>query len=175
MDFHQLPNAEIFYRTFPNFPSNNTPASVQIEKGKTLMVTNIITGYQKAQKAMLTPFKQMQSAFDRDCCFAEEIYIIGYSFGDEHINGSLRTALRHNSKLKIIIVDPFFMKNKLDEDVAIKLFSAVNKQWTFPKKLDENVHSHNDGSFIVYTIEFKEFRDRQLNPFNKAARGILSP
>jgi len=175
LDFHQLANAEIFFKTYPNLQVNNTPASLQIERGKTLMVTNIITGYQKAQKAMITPFKQMQSAFDRDCCFAEEIYVIGYSFNDEHINGSLRTALRHNTNLKIIIVDPFFMINKLDEEVSIKLFSATSKQLTFPKKIDKDVHSHDDGSFIVYTMEFKDFRKRQLNPFNLAAGGIMIP
>lgn len=71
LDFNQFPNAEIFFTKFPNLPGNNTPSSVQIEKGKTLMVTNIVTGYQKAQKAMISPFKQMQSAFDRDCCFVE--------------------------------------------------------------------------------------------------------
>ncbi len=87
------------------------------------MVTNIITGFQKAQKAMITPFKQMQAAFDKDCFFSEEIYIIGYSFGDEHINATLRTALRHNDKLKIIIVDPFFMENNFDVLFISKLFS----------------------------------------------------
>lgn len=136
------------------------------------MVTNIITGYQKAQKAVITPFKQMQSAFDKDCCFAEEIYIIGYSFGDEHINGSLRTALRHNPDLKIIIVDPFFMKENFDVAVSMKLFSATGKQMTFPKTIEPNVHVHDGGSFIVYTMEFQEFRSRQLNPYNIAAGGI---
>jgi hypothetical protein len=175
LDFNQLQNAEIYFKKFPNLPANNTPASLQIEKGKTLMVTNIITGYQKAQKAMISPFKQMQSSFDRDCCFADELYIIGYSFGDEHINASLRTALRHNQDLKMIIVDPFFMKNDLDLAVSLKIFSASDKHMQIPKKLDEDVHSHFGGSFIVYTISFKEFRERQLNPFNKAAGGIMMP
>lgn len=175
LDFNQLPNAEIYFNKFPNLPGNNTPASLQIEKGKTLMVTNIVTGYQKAQKAMISPFKQMQSAFDRDCCFTEELYIIGYSFGDEHINASLRTALRHNRNLKIIIVDPFFMKNDLDLAVSLKIFSATDKHIQIPQKLDENVHSHFDGSFIVYTMYFNDFRKRQLNSFNKAAGGIMMP
>ena len=121
------------------------------------MITNIVTGYQKAQKAMISPFKQMQSAFDRDCCFVEELYIIGYSFGDEHINASIRTALRHNQNLKMIIVDPFFMKNDLDLAVSIKIFSATDKHMQIPKKLDKEVHSHFGGAFIVYTMNFKEF------------------
>ncbi len=175
LDFNQFPNAEIFFTRFQRLPGNNTPASIQIEKGKTLMITNIVTGYQKAQKAMISPFKQMQSAFDRDCCFVDELYIIGYSFGDEHINVGLRTAFRHNQNLKMIIVDPFFMKNDLDLAVSVKIFSSTDKHMVIPKKLDENVHLHFDGSSIVYTMTFKEFRERQLNTFNKAAGGIMTP
>lgn len=173
LDVHQLANPEILFRKYPNLPGNNTPASVQIERGKTLMVTNFVTGYQKAQKAMITPFKQMQSAFDKDCVFADEVYIVGYSFGDEHINGSLKTAVKHNRDLKIIIVDPFFRKNNIDEEVSIKIFSSAGISPTFPRKLDDRVHSHVDGRFIAYSMSFKDFRERQLNLFNKAAEGIM--
>ena len=43
-------------------------AVLQMEKGKNILISNIITGYQKTQKLFITPFKQMQSAFDKDCC-----------------------------------------------------------------------------------------------------------
>jgi len=175
LDFHQLANPEILYKRYPNLPVNNTPASVQIEKGKTMMVTNIVTGYQKAQKSMIAPFKQMQSAFDIDCSLSNEIYVIGYSFGDEHINESLRTAIRHNSNLKMVIVDPHFMKNDFDVVASMKLFSATNNNFTLAKTIEKNVHSHMDGAFLVYTMTFEDFRKRQLNPYNKAARGITYP
>lgn len=170
-DDHGFPNAEIIFCKYPNLPINNVPASLQIEKGKTLMVTNIITGYQKAQKAILTPFKQMQAAFDRDCIVADEIYIIGYSFGDEHINASLRSALRFSQKTRLIIVDPFFMN--IDLEVAMKIFSVVNGGLGPTKAIEENVHSFCNGRAIVYTMGFSDFRKRQLNPFNKVAKGIL--
>lgn len=73
------------------------------------------------------------------------------------------------------IVDPFFMKNDLDLAVSIKIFSATNKHIQIPEKLDKDVNSHFGGSFIVYTMSFKEFRERQLNPYNKAAGGIMMP
>ncbi len=107
-----------------DLPLNKELASVQMEKGKTLLFTNTITGYQKAQRGMITPFKQMQAAFDRDCSLADEVYVIGYSFGDEHINESLKTALRHNKKHRITIVDPRF-KNKMEYRLAINLFSFM--------------------------------------------------
>jgi hypothetical protein len=172
LDFHELPNPEIFYRHYPNLPINNAPSSIQIEKGRTLMLTNIISGYQKAQKSMITPFKQMQSSFDKDCCLCDEIYVIGYSFGDEHINSSLRTAIRHNGGLKILIVDPFFRKNDFDVEVAMKLFSAREKRNIVPRKIEENIYSFVDDTFIVYTMTFSEFRERQLSLYNIAAGGI---
>jgi hypothetical protein len=114
LDENQLRNPEIVLSPDSCLPSVNGPASVQIEKGKTLLVTNIVTGYQKAQKGMITPFKQMQAAFERDCCFADEIYVVGYSFGDEHINESIKTARRHNKKIEITIVDPKVIENRMD-------------------------------------------------------------
>ncbi len=89
LNSQQLPNPEIVLTAYPSLAINDSPTSFQMEKGRTLMVTNIVTVYQKAQKAMITPFKQMLSAFDKDCCFANNLYIIGYSLGDEHINGHL--------------------------------------------------------------------------------------
>ena len=121
---------------------------------------------------MISPFKQMQSAFDKDCCLADEIYIIGYSFGDEHINSSLRTAVKHNQKLKIIIVDPYFMQNDFDFEVSMRLFSAKENLNPIPKRVDNNVHAHFGETFIVYSMTFEEFRERQLNAYNKAAGGI---
>ncbi len=138
LDKEQLPNPEIVLDPIFCTPLANSPASVQIEKGKTLLVTSIVTGYQKAQRSMITPFKQMQAAFDRDCCFADEIYVSGYSFGDEHINESMKTAIRHNKKLKIIIVDP-----------RKEMKSQVDRQW-FP------------FSATVHPMEFNEFLRSQL-------------
>lgn len=174
-DENGLPNAEIIYNHYPHLPSNNTPASLQVEKGKTLMITNIITGYQKAQKGTIAPFKQMQSALDKDCLMADEIYVIGYSFGDEHINSSLRSALRYNTSTKIIIVDPGFTKGDLDLEVYIKIMSVSRTQTALPKQIEKNVIEYCNGRIIAYIMKFDEFRKKELNPFNKAAkRGTIS-
>jgi hypothetical protein len=157
LDDNQLPNPEVVLTAGPNLPINSNPASFQIEKGKTLLITNIITGYQKVQKANIAPYRQMHSAFDNDCCFANEIYIVGYSFGDEHINQSLKTAIRYNPKLKITIVDPSFIKNDMDFQFAIKFFPYRRTANMNPKKVAENLYSYFDGAFIVHTKTFDEF------------------
>jgi hypothetical protein len=162
LDKNQLPNPEIAMTASLNLPSNNNPASFQIEKGKTLLVTNIITGYQKVQKSSIPPFKQMHSAFDSDCCFADEIYIVGYSFGDEHINQSIKTAIRYNEKLKINIVDPNFIKNNMDYEFAIKFFPYRNSNNINPKKKTESLYSYFDDDFLVYTKTFEEFLNAKV-------------
>lgn len=162
VDHHQLPNPEIGLQGMIHLQGNDSPASIQIEKGRTLLVSNIITGFQKAQKSMITPFKQMQASFDKDCCLADEILIVGYSFGDEHINQSLKSALRYNKNLKIIIVDPSFIEKKKDEELALKIFPYRDSASFTPKKEGQDFYSYLDRTVVVYTVTFANFLN---NPY----------
>lgn len=142
-------------------PLSDNVSSFQMEKGKSIFVSNIITGYQKTQKSAMTPFRQMQSAFDKDCILADKIKIIGYSFNDEHINESIKIAFKENSNLKIEIVDPNFINNKMDETFALNLFpilddslhsDAANKRYNYLK-----------GRIIVYTKYFSDYLNDETN------------
>lgn len=94
----------------------------EIEKGKSLLLSNIITGYQKVQRTAVAPFRQMFSAFDRDYFEADIIYVIGYSFGDQHINDIIRNARKFNKKAEIVIIDPAFDERRKKE-LAVSQFS----------------------------------------------------
>lgn len=134
---------------FPNFQS---------EKGKTVFLTNFITGYQKTQRAIFSPFRQMQAAFDRDCMFCDKLVIVGYSFGDEHINSSIRTALQENENLKIEIIDPSFKQNDFDLMVMLKIFAASDRMYTdLPTNISENVHGFLNGTVTVHAKTFKRY------------------
>lgn len=161
VDQKHLPNPEIIFSSVFPLPLTNQPVCIQAEKGRTLLVTNIITGYQKAQRGVITPFRQMQAAFDRDCCLADELYIVGYSFGDEHINGSVKAALRYNRKLKITVVDPGFIKNKLDYEFALRFFPYKDHQDMRPNKVSNNVYSYLGEDFTVHTVRFREFLEHR--------------
>lgn len=102
----QLPG----YRYLKCLPGviNNSAASIEIEKGKRLLLTNIISGYQKVQKTAISPFRQFFSALDRDCLEAQELYLVGYSYGDEHVNDIIRNARRNNPDLRITLINPGF-------------------------------------------------------------------
>lgn len=165
LDHHLLPNPEFLLTGFADLPINDEHITIQMEKGKSILPTNIITGYQKAQKTLITPFKQMQSAFDRDCCFADELYIIGYGLGDEHINESIKTAIRHNENLKIVFVDPYFQKNELDFQTAIRFFPYRPTGNMQARTLVEGkLHSFYDGAFLLHTTDFTTFLQEQSDP-----------
>ena len=56
----QLPQPAFYLTATPVQPTDFYEKAIwQSEKGKTIMLTNIITGYQKTQKGIFTPFKQM--------------------------------------------------------------------------------------------------------------------
>ncbi len=158
----QLPASEFYLKGVPSFSSNLwEQATRQMDKGKTIMLTNIITGYQKTAKTAVTPFKQMISAFDRDCLFANRLFIIGYGFGDEHINESIKTALIHNPEIKITIIDPAFIENKFDEKLSIELFSNSLLNLS-PKKVSPNLYTYLEGYVEVYTLTFNNFLEINL-------------
>lgn len=171
LDKELLPNPEIVLTSLPNLHVDCPPASFQVEKGKTLLVTNIITGYQKAQKGMITPFKQMQSAFDRDCCSCDTLFVVGYSFGDEHINESIKTAIRHNPDIKIQIVDPNFINKNMDEQLALRFFPFKDKITFNYKRIKDNGNSFFDGDFIAYHQYYHEFLEVRV----KFPWGNLNP
>lgn len=110
-----FPSQTYRYMLSPFGRIDNPSIAVEIEKGRKLIASNIISGYQKVQRTAIAPFRQMFSAFDRDCLEATNIFLIGYSLGDEHINDIIRNARKYNKKLEITIVTPSFNeKDKLD-------------------------------------------------------------
>ena len=149
--------SEMILTPTPTIPSNDDYTVGTIEKGKPLYITNIITGYQKAQKSVLSPFRQMQSTFDRDCCCAEKIYIIGYSFGDQHINQIIKSAIQHNKNLQLIIIDPSFVKNDVESEFIRKFFPDRQELNISLKNVDKNLRSYFNGVFVVHTTTFEEF------------------
>lgn len=161
-----LPNPRIFITPYMNLAINESTAAMQIEKGRSIVISNIITGYQKAQKSFMAPFKQMQSAFDRDCMNADILYIIGYSFGDEHVNATIRTATLYNPALKVMIVDPAYsdMDNPKNNDKLVRVFENHFAAW-LPyihdrKRIGENHESYFGDRIHVYSIGFKEFLEK---------------
>jgi hypothetical protein len=130
---------------------------LQMEKGKTINPANIITGYQKTQKSSISPFRQIQSAFDRDCIETNKMYIVGYSFGDAHINESIKSLLINCPETQITIIDPYFRENKLDEKISLDILSNSLLPLS-PTNLGSRSYSFLNGQIIVH----EEFFDKYL-------------
>jgi hypothetical protein len=162
-DKNNMPNPEIVKLKGIHLQMNDSVATMQIEKGKTLQISNIITGYQKSQKSKFTPFRQFQSAFDIDCYNANKITIVGYSFNDEHINEALKITLRYNPNIIIEIIDPTFIKNKMDYIFALNIFPFINSDNMNQQKVAENEYQYFDGKLKVFTLKFSDYLKKQAS------------
>lgn len=72
--------------------------------GENKVFLPIIAGYSKSQRIMSEPFNFGIASFMNDCNTCNRLVIVGYSFGDPHINSVLKRFIRLDST-EIIIVD----------------------------------------------------------------------
>jgi hypothetical protein len=84
----------------------------------------------------------MVSAFDRDCIEADEIFIVGYSYGDEHINDIIRNARKYNDRCKICFINPTTDESKVMFDFLL--------HWGVPK---QGIYQ-NDGNDTLVAKDF---------------------
>lgn len=159
-DSNGLDYYKFIHSPFPTLQVNEAFARFEMEKGKPLLISNIITGYRKSQRTSLSPFRQMFSAFDQDCYKADEMIVIGYSFGDSHLNDMINKAREVNHGQRLIIVDP-------NIDVDTFLFNHASKwKWInqIPerKTLGEKIISIPFFNLTIYKMSFKEFLDIQV-------------
>ncbi len=138
---NQLPGYQVYLTGVPEL--NYRSAIVEISKNRWVLVSNIITGYQKVLKTAFSPFRQMLSAFDRDCIEADKLFLIGYSYGDEHINDIIRNARKFNPKMEIVVVNPSFN----DEDFMFKFLL----HWGSPA----GMIYQNEGERTITSNDFK--------------------
>jgi SIR2-like domain len=97
---YDLASASKGYEVFcsPNQSHESEPYKIykQGNPGESVILTNIITGYNKLQRISHSPFNTMHHSFGVDCSEADIIFTIGSSFADPH----LRQTLGFASKLK---------------------------------------------------------------------------
>jgi hypothetical protein len=96
------------------------------------------------------PYLFLIHEFRKYCFKAKLLVIIGYSFGDDHINSIINQALLVNSELKLVIVSRNASKNerfanhtskikKIDEGAdSYKSNLKINKLWEIYKELTKN-------------------------------------
>ena len=145
-----------------DFNDNSANLERNMEQGKPLFLTNIVTGYQKTQRTSLSPLRQMMSSFDMDCQTADEIIIIGYSFGDEHINDIIRQAKKENNNLKVKIVDPSFTHERAKQ-FLLNFISDWGKISDFVfKEINKNELISEQYNVEIYKMNFRSYLQKKL-------------
>lgn len=115
------------------------------------IVPSIVTGGGKSLKVQHEPFSYYYNQFKKSMVIEEqlcdELYIIGYSFRDSHINKAIMERMKIDRrkdnpiKLKIVIVD--YAQNEGDKQLFVDI---VNKELGVPKKL----HFTTDDDRILF-------------------------
>ena len=96
-------------------------------------------------------------------CLADDIFIIGYSFGDAHINSSIKTVLKSNYNVKLHFIDPSYNEKdgkqgyKLLRERMIYIFPELLTQQFKYENVDKNICRYFNGKLTVFAISYNEF------------------
>jgi hypothetical protein len=145
---------------------NETVEFNKTEPTRPLILSNIITGGSKTQKMTLTPYRQMSFAFESDCFNADKIIVIGYSFGDEHINTSIRNAFLFNPNVQLQFISPDYSFSHGNRHKKIlHLLTNVVPELKEDFKTGSDLYPLVDtevfrsGRFILTGLTFKDYLD----------------
>lgn len=114
----------------------------------------IIAGYHKSQRMMSKPFNFGLSAFMYDSQESNIIIIIGYSFGDPHINSILSNFVKTNNS-EIIIVDySSDMKHSCRLINNIRTVFSIHNMFA---KVEDRVYENVDKTITIYLKGFDRY------------------
>jgi hypothetical protein len=118
------------------------------QDGKEIINSNIITGFNKSSRILTNPYSQFYHRFYEDCLTADKIFIIGYSFGDIHLNTAIKTASFAKKDLKIVCIDYMVYNDK-----------SINKE-----TLSDWIYANQNKNFL--DPNYKHRLGQILNPFD---------
>lgn len=158
----------------------------RVPSGRDKVITNADGELDIISKSMLTGGKKYSSTtnpkygeeklsiFNKALLDTEELIIIGYGFGDQHINDRLSNAMVLNNKLKLKVIDPSYQSppnflRQFDYDSRVRgaISGAapwfgyfVNQQW------DRELMKHLSDSHKLRDQLHKNVRQKVINKFN---------
>lgn len=163
-----IKTGEYIYVCSPNKPHLlGSYAQYELNPGRSLMYSNIVTGYNKVNRISFAPLNGFYHAFQNDCLAADVIKIIGYSFGDAHINNVFRTVRRtkgNDVKFEVItylsdydLLHGFF-NNRRSEGSELQKKVFTTSEMTYKTQKPENGWLHfNKCNCSIYFDGFKNF------------------
>ncbi|MDD3567895.1 MAG: SIR2 family protein [Bacteroidales bacterium] len=152
-----------FFAKQPNY-RNQSPQTLLSNPNEFILVSPIITGYNKTQRTNLEPFNVLFNSFLQDCFTTDEWYIIGYSFSDPHINNALSTAYNNRAGNSPRIIWVSMEKEcKTNIDLPFK-FAEFRELFRLPpyseacyKNPVDYFFHYSDSSVYLYFGGFEKF------------------
>jgi hypothetical protein len=134
-----------------------------IADDKTLM-SPIITGRSKVNKLFAKPFQDIINRFSVDAQKADEIYLIGYSFMDNHINSVLRKSLEINPHAKVVVINPGWNVPQFVEMIYddLKFYTRKENKFNIINPIDKLYEIEGSNMRFFY----ENFIDFLVNPRN---------
>lgn len=125
-------------------------ANMPVTKGKFAYNFNsfITTGQTKNDILNYLPYSVYYQRMAIDLFKSDKLFVIGYSFGDEHINRFLKSYLKSGQNKKVIIVDyydkPITMIDEYQdsENIILKINNVFGPEW--------QVYVNTDGQKVAW-------------------------
>lgn len=152
--------------------------------------TFITTGQTKDDSLNLLPYSFYYQKLAVDIFKSSEIILVGYSFGDEHLNRLLVSFLAVNSKNKVLIVDRYLDNVLLTEEyknqdniiykisITFKVFwglvlTADVKKTNRPKEV-EHINKHGYDFLFSQILFYKKGYDEFLTEYDSVIQFFRS-
>ena len=132
---------------------------------------SILTGGKKYSETIKTRKDEYKlNLFDEVLPDIDELFIIGYSFADKHINNRIQKIMYQKENMKIHIVDPFCYEtpeclSPFDYDLRVRKSFCQTPEWLYFVK---NATWPNEEEFKTL-FDFRKNRELYLNKMIDAA------
>ncbi len=147
--------------------------------------TFITTGQTKDDCFNSLPYSAYYQRLANDIAKSSIVYLIGYSFGDEHVNRLLQTFLKIKETNKVYIVDYYTNSISLldeykdDSNIITRIYHVFGTTWLlrynsehesepfYKGKIDE-INKRGFGELFDQVYFYKNGYDKFLHEFHKA-------
>jgi len=121
-----------------------------------LIQSPIITGYNKLDRVFDPPYFHFYNKLIDDCYKSDNIYLIGYSFGDKHINSAINGAMQLG-KTKITVIDKIDIN---DKNSRRKFMANYKKTIPTDEYTINDFEPKNSKKLQLYFNGFKEYLEK---------------
>lgn len=118
----------------------------------------IIAGYEKTNQMQRNPFRTYYSIFDKLVYKAAKFLVIGYGFGDIHVNNAL-SLIKENRKRNVVIID--YSSNNQDPMAFRNDVFTYNLFKTIP--VDVNEIGSKDSAIPPCVSSLKEKKEFEIS------------